>query len=85
MKKQFSGETSIEAEVENSLVAVDEDGIRADAQGEVGPKFTKEQILNSIKYAKSKDMLTALLTEGESYTHSQVSRIAEEFMKGEIK
>ena len=85
MKKQFSGEENIEVEVETSLREVEEDGIRADAQGEVGAKFTKEQILNSIKYANSKDMLTALLTEGESYTHSEVSKITKEFMKGEIK
>lgn len=83
MAKQFSGEEEIETKVKTELN--EEFETKGKVQGEDEPKFTKEQLLNSKKYSNSKDILTALLTEGESYTHSEVSRITEEFMKGDIK
>lgn len=73
MTKQFSGEEELETR------------FNTEVQGQEEPKFTKEQILNSKKYGNSKDILTALLTESERYTQNEVSRITEEFLKGEIK
>lgn len=75
MAKQLSGDEVLKEEFET----------KAKVQVEDEPKFTKEQLLNSKKYINTKDILTALLTEGESYTHSEVSRLTEEFLKGEIK
>lgn len=97
MGKHMSGEAEIEMEVETSANAeVETNGegmaetwgeatIKNKFPGEDEPKFTKEQLLNSKKYINSKDILTALLTEGERYTHSEVSRITEGFLKGEIR
>lgn len=97
MAKHMSGEDEIEMEVETELKKafetkvnteaenVVEATIKTEVKGEVEPKFTKEQLLNSKKYSNSKDILTALLTKGECYTHSEISRITEEFLKGEIK
>lgn len=49
------------------------------------PKFTKAQLINSKKYSNNKDVLAALLSEGESYSHGEVSKLIEDFMKGEVK
>ena len=85
MEKHMSGEEELKEEFETKVDTEAENVVEAKIQGEDEPKFTKEQLLNSKKYSSSKDMLTALLTEGESYTHSEVIRITEEFLKGEIK
>jgi len=69
MAKQNSGETEVETEV----------------KAEVEAKFTISQLLNSKKYSNTKDVLRALLREDERYTHAQVSKLIEDFMKGEIK
>ncbi|MEA5082702.1 MAG: hypothetical protein VB018_00960 [Lachnospiraceae bacterium] len=81
MRKQLSGET----EIETFVKAEEETKDKARVQGEDEPEFTKEQLLNSKKYCDNKDILSALLTEGESYTHSEVNRITEKFLKGDIK
>ncbi|MEA5084355.1 MAG: hypothetical protein VB018_09395 [Lachnospiraceae bacterium] len=49
------------------------------------PKFTKAQLMGSKKHTDNRDLLNALLTEGESYSHSEVTKLIEDFMKGEIK
>ncbi|MDD3569574.1 MAG: hypothetical protein PHY44_00535 [Lachnospiraceae bacterium] len=95
MAKHMSGEEEFKTEVDTGLkkefeTKANTEGeevveVEAKGQDEDEPKFTKEQLLNSKKYGNRKDMLTALLTDGESYTHSEVSRITEEFLKGEIK
>ena len=48
-------------------------------------KFTKTQLMGSKKYADNRDLLNALLTEGESYSHSEVAKLIEDFMKGAVK
>lgn len=89
MAKQNSGESEPEEEVKGEVeaevkVQTEVAFVKGD-KAEAEPKFTKEQLLNSKKYTGSKDILTALLTEGESYTHAEVGRLTEGFMKGEIK
>ena len=49
------------------------------------PRFTKAQLINSKKYSNNKDMLAALLKDGESYSHGEVNKLIEDFMKGEVK
>lgn len=48
-------------------------------------EFTKAQLMGSKKYADSRDLLNALLLEGETYSHSEVNKLIEDFMKGEVK
>ncbi len=46
--------------------------------------FSKEQIVNSKKYANRKDLLSSLLEDGKKYTFGQVDTIIEKFMKGKV-
>ncbi len=46
--------------------------------------FTKEQIVNSKKYDKSKDLLRAILKENENYTTDEVDKKIENFMKRKV-
>lgn len=70
MAKQKNGE-AVESEVTETVAAE--------------LKFTKEQLLNSKKYSNNKDILVALLTDGKSYSHSEVTKLIEDFMKGAVK
>lgn len=47
-------------------------------------KFTKEQILNSDKYIKHKDILTAILKENKTYTKEEVENKINEFLKRRV-
>ncbi|MGE4214142.1 MAG: hypothetical protein AB7E42_05110 [Anaerotignaceae bacterium] len=47
-------------------------------------KFTKAQLVNSKKYANRRDLLTAMLKDGESYSHSEADKLIEDFMKGKV-
>jgi len=49
------------------------------------PVFTKEQILDAKKYRHDKDVVSALLKDGERYTISEVDAKIEKFMKGKVK
>ncbi len=70
MAKQKNGE-AVESEVTETVTTE--------------PKFTKEQLLNSKKYSNNKDILAALFKEGESYSHSEVTKLIQDFMKGAVK
>lgn len=45
-------------------------------------KFSKEQIVNSKKYANRKDLLNAILKEDELYSFLEVEDRINNFMKG---
>lgn len=47
--------------------------------------FTKDQILQSQKYAHSKDVVNVVLKGDQSYTLNQVDDLIQEFMKVEVK
>ncbi len=47
--------------------------------------FSREQILESKLYRDRRDLLGALLKEGETYTLAQVDNLLEGFMKGKVK
>ncbi|MBC6681308.1 hypothetical protein [Zhenpiania hominis] len=47
--------------------------------------FTKQQILESKKYKNRRDLLRALLNDGESYTLKQVDAVLLAFLKREVK
>ena len=46
--------------------------------------FTKEQLINSDSFLKYKDLLGALLSDGESYTAKAASEMIENYMKGKV-
>lgn len=46
------------------------------------PKFTKEQLLKSQKYAHRRDALSVILKDGEHYTHVKVDTLLNQFYKG---
>lgn len=48
-------------------------------------KFSKNQITNSKKYRKRKDLLNAILDKNKHYSMDEVDRLIEKFMKGEVK
>ena len=48
-------------------------------------KFTKVQLVNSKKYANRRDLLTAMLKDGESYSHGEANKLIEDFMKGVVE
>lgn len=47
--------------------------------------FTKEQIINSNKYRKNRDLLTAILISNNYYSIKQVDKLIEKFKKREVK
>lgn len=47
--------------------------------------FTKEQIINSNKYRKMRDLLTVILISNNHYSIKQVDELIENFMKSEVK
>ncbi|HWQ41075.1 MAG TPA: hypothetical protein VN456_03480 [Desulfosporosinus sp.] len=46
--------------------------------------YSKQQVLQSKRYLP-KDLLEALLEEGQKYTHDQIKKILEDFLKKEVK
>ena len=48
-------------------------------------KFTKENILNSKKYAKQKDLVNALLKNDATYSLNEVDEIINKYLKGVVK
>lgn len=45
---------------------------------------TKEQILRSERYAKRRDLLSALLENDKQYTLEEVDTAIDKFMKGKV-
>ncbi len=52
---------------------------------EASSVHTKKQLLSSEKYASRRDVLSALLEDGKSYTTAQVDALIEKFMKGKVR
>ena len=52
---------------------------------EAESKFSKDQLLKSERYQQRRDLLSALLDEKNSYSHSDVEQIINDFMKGTVK
>ena len=57
-------------------------GAKATIQEEAS---TKQNILNSKKYVKQKDLINALLDNDKKYTLKEVDSIIEKYLKGVIK
>lgn len=64
------------------------DKIAEEKETEVTPKehrFTKEQLLNSVRYSGRKDALSVLLEEKKTYTHKEVELVLNKFLKKKVK
>ena len=48
------------------------------------PVYTKEQILDSKKYAHRRDILGVLLHDEKEYTVKEIDSLLEKFMKGKV-
>ena len=48
-------------------------------------EFTKQKIISSKKYQPNRDVLTAILKDGETYTHEKVCEILNKFYEKEVK
>ena len=53
--------------------------------GEVENKFSKEQLAASERFRERRDILEALLVDGELYTVKAVEEKIENYMKGKVK
>ncbi|WP_102274093.1 hypothetical protein [Cytobacillus massiliigabonensis] len=47
--------------------------------------FRKEQLVNSKKYAEYRDVLNAILIDGQHYTVAQVDEELKTFLEGKVK
>lgn len=47
--------------------------------------FSKEQLVKSEKYKQYRDILASQLDDAASYTASQVDKLIEAFLKGEVE
>lgn len=48
-------------------------------------RFDKEQICNSVKYSRYKDILSSQLQDNKQYSYDEIDKIIENFMKGKVK
>lgn len=48
-------------------------------------KYYKEQLVRSDRYMKRRDLLGALLKDGERYTLEEVDAKLDNYMKGKVK
>lgn len=49
------------------------------------PAFTKEQIIACRRYSDKRDLLNAILTDGQKYTFSQADEMIQNFLKKEVE
>ena len=47
--------------------------------------FTKAQLLISKKYAEKRDLISALLEDGKTYTADQADALIEKYLKGTVR
>ena len=53
--------------------------------GKAAPmSYRKEKIITMNRFAKRRDLLSALLVDGKSYTLDQVETMIQKFMKGKV-
>lgn len=52
---------------------------------ETADKFAKQQLAESKRYKKKRDLLEALLENGKTYTIAQVDKIIGDYLKKEVR
>ncbi|MGL4791301.1 MAG: hypothetical protein ACRCW1_07825 [Anaerotignaceae bacterium] len=48
-------------------------------------KFTKKKLIEATRFQHNRDLLTAILSDEETYSISQVEAMITKFMKGAVK
>ncbi|MCM1231165.1 MAG: hypothetical protein NC245_00785 [Muribaculum sp.] len=56
-----------------------------EAGGNAEPMFSKSQLVRCSKYHDRRDLVDALLDDGEKYTMEQVDKMIDGFMKGKVR
>ena len=67
------------------MAAEKKEGAAEAGEKKKGRLFTKEQLMSSGKFAGRRDLLGALLKDGQQYSVMEVEKMAEKFMKGKEK
>lgn len=49
------------------------------------PKFIKQELLMAEQYREKRDLLNALLADGQEYSFTEADTAIEKFMKGKVK
>jgi hypothetical protein len=52
---------------------------------QIEPAFTKEALVNSNRFRNERDIVSAILKDGEEYTVRQVEGAIAKYMKGTVK
>lgn len=47
--------------------------------------YSKEQLTASQRYAARRDLISALLVDGKSYTLNEVDALIEKYLKGKVR
>lgn len=47
-------------------------------------KYDKQQLLKTARYKDRRDLLAALLKDDTQYSHAEVQKLIDEFMKGKV-
>ena len=47
--------------------------------------YSKEQLVASKRYATKRDIISALLENGKTYTFDEVDALIEKYMKGKVR
>lgn len=48
-------------------------------------KFTKAQLLSSQRFNRRRDVLSAVLSDGNTYTVKEAQQLIEKYMKGKVR
>lgn len=64
------------------MAAKKETAATVESSAKTEPKFSKEQLAKSERYAGRRDAVSALLDDGKQYTIAEVDAIINKFMKG---
>lgn len=58
---------------------------KSSAAEKTAAKYTKGQLIGSKRYAKRRDLLGAILDDGQQYTIEEVETAIDRYMKGKVK
>ncbi len=61
------------------------EGTPPESTSRAGIRFSKEQLIASVRFRERRDILEALLDAGETYTVEAVEEKIESYMKGRVR
>lgn len=57
---------------------------KKEEQPTVEPRFSKERLIRSDRYAKVRDLIEVLLDDEKTYTFKEVNNLIDRFLKGVV-